>query len=49
MIGTGIFSAPSTIMQTTDSVGASMFFWVLGGVITFWLVYRRSPIARLRL
>ena len=36
MIGSGIFSTPSTITQATDSVGASLFFWVLGGIITFW-------------
>ena len=34
MVGTGIFSTPSTIMQATDSVGASMLFWVLGGAMS---------------
>ena len=36
MIGSGIFSTPSTITQATDGVGASLFFWVLGGIITLW-------------
>ncbi|MCJ1465141.1 hypothetical protein MMC07_003757 [Pseudocyphellaria aurata] len=37
MVGTGIFSTPSTIMQATDSVGVSLLFWLLGGITTFWL------------
>ncbi|KAK4208435.1 amino acid permease-domain-containing protein [Rhypophila decipiens] len=37
MIGTGIFSTPSTIMQATNSVGASLLFWVLGGFMTLWM------------
>ena len=36
MVGTGIFSTPSTIMQATDSVGVSLLFWLLGGIMTFW-------------
>lgn len=36
MIGTGIFSTPSTIIQATNSVGASLLFWVLGGFMTLW-------------
>lgn len=35
MVGTGIFSTPSTIMQATDSVGATLLFWVLGGFMSF--------------
>ena len=38
MVGTGIFSTPSTIMQATDNVGSTMLFWVLGGFMTFWWV-----------
>lgn len=38
MIGTGIFSTPSTIIQATDSVGATLLFWVLGGIMSFWFV-----------
>ena len=36
MVGTGIFSTPSTIMQATNSVGAALLFWVLGGIMCFW-------------
>ncbi|KAI0171910.1 amino acid transporter [Hypoxylon sp. FL1284] len=35
MVGTGIFSTPSTIMQATNSVGAALLFWVLGGIMCF--------------
>jgi len=35
VIGTGIFSTPSTIISKTDSVGGSLMFWVLGGLMTF--------------
>ncbi|KAI1298405.1 amino acid/polyamine transporter I [Xylaria venustula] len=35
MIGTGIFSTPSSIFQATGSVGVSLFLWVIGGVLTF--------------
>ncbi|KAI3322954.1 amino acid transporter [Xylariaceae sp. AK1471] len=38
MIGTGIFSTPSTIMQATNSVGAALLFWVLGGLMSFVLL-----------
>ncbi|KAJ2907218.1 amino acid transporter [Zalerion maritima] len=34
VVGTGIFSTPSFIIANTDSVGASLIFWVLGGVLT---------------
>ncbi|KAK4161326.1 amino acid transporter [Cladorrhinum sp. PSN259] len=37
MIGTGIFSTPSTIMQSTNSVGAALLFWALGGFMTLWM------------
>ncbi|KAH8878577.1 amino acid transporter [Thozetella sp. PMI_491] len=36
MVGTGIYSTPSAIIQNTDSVGAALLFWVLGGIMTFW-------------
>ncbi|KAK4221728.1 amino acid permease-domain-containing protein [Podospora fimiseda] len=39
MIGTGIFSTPSTIMQSTNSVGAALLFWVLGGFMTLMFAY----------
>ncbi|KAK4444386.1 amino acid permease-domain-containing protein [Podospora aff. communis PSN243] len=38
MIGTGIFSTPSTIIQATNSVGAALLFWVLGGFMTLWML-----------
>ncbi|OAL50310.1 amino acid transporter [Pyrenochaeta sp. DS3sAY3a] len=38
MIGTGIFSTPSSILQATDSTGAALLFWVLGGVMSLCLV-----------
>jgi hypothetical protein len=36
MIGTGIFSTPSSILQATNSTGAALLFWVLGGVMSLW-------------
>jgi hypothetical protein len=36
VVGTGIFSTPSSIILYTDSVGATLLFWVLGGAMTFW-------------
>ncbi|KAF6830365.1 high-affinity methionine permease [Colletotrichum plurivorum] len=35
MIGTGIFSTPSGIFQSTGSVGVSLMLWVVGGILTF--------------
>jgi hypothetical protein len=35
VVGNGIYSAPSVIIRYTDSVGATLLFWVLGGVMTF--------------
>lgn len=35
VIGTGIYSTPSAIIMGTDNVGASLLFWVLGGIMTF--------------
>lgn len=35
IIGTGIFSTPSSILGSVDSVGASMMLWVLGFVLSF--------------
>lgn len=34
MIGTGIFSKPSSVLANTGSKGASMFLWVTGGIMT---------------
>lgn len=35
VIGTGIFSTPSSILGSVGSVGASMMLWVLGFVLSF--------------
>ncbi|KHE80667.1 hypothetical protein GE21DRAFT_4025, partial [Neurospora crassa] len=35
VVGAGIFSTPSSIIHYTNSVGATLLFWVLGGVMTF--------------
>ncbi|KAF2151225.1 amino acid transporter [Myriangium duriaei CBS 260.36] len=35
MIGTGVFSTPSGIFQSTGSVGISIMLWVVGGILTF--------------
>ncbi|PWW76825.1 hypothetical protein C7212DRAFT_295386 [Tuber magnatum] len=34
MIGTGIFSKPSSILRQTGSKGGALFLWVTGGVMT---------------
>lgn len=34
MIGTGIFSMPSSVLTSTGSKGASLFLWVTGGFMT---------------
>ncbi|KAI0783783.1 amino acid transporter [Abortiporus biennis] len=44
VIGTGIFSTPSSILSSVGSVGASLMLWVLGLVLSFcglfiWLEY----------
>lgn len=36
VIGAGIFSTPAEIIRLTDSVGATLLYWVLGGIMTFW-------------
>ncbi|KAH7066104.1 amino acid permease-domain-containing protein [Paraphoma chrysanthemicola] len=38
MIGTGIFSTPSSILQATNSTGAALLFWVLGGLMSLCLL-----------
>ncbi|EJD08041.1 high affinity methionine permease [Fomitiporia mediterranea MF3/22] len=35
IIGTGIFSTPSSILGSVDSVGASLMLWVLGFLLAF--------------
>ncbi|KAF8245527.1 amino acid permease [Wilcoxina mikolae CBS 423.85] len=35
MIGTGIFSTPSSIFTATGSVGVALILWIVGGIITF--------------
>ncbi|KAH9836157.1 high affinity methionine permease [Rhodofomes roseus] len=35
IIGTGIFSTPSSILKSVGSVGASMMLWLLGFVLSF--------------
>ena len=35
IIGTGIFSTPSSILSSVHSVGASLMLWVLGFVLSF--------------
>ncbi|KAH9937963.1 amino acid transporter [Amylocystis lapponica] len=35
VIGTGIFSTPSSILKSVGSVGAAMMLWVLGFVLSF--------------
>ncbi|CAI0642235.1 unnamed protein product [Colletotrichum noveboracense] len=35
MIGTGIFSTPSGIFQSTGSVGVCLMLWLIGGILTF--------------
>ncbi|KAH8104173.1 amino acid transporter [Phellopilus nigrolimitatus] len=44
IIGTGIFSTPSSILTSVNSIGASLMLWVLGLVLSFcglfvWLEY----------
>ena len=44
IIGTGIFSTPSSILSSVGSVGASLLLWVLGFLLSFcglfvWLEY----------
>ena len=35
IIGTGIFSTPSSILSGVGSIGASLMLWVLGFVLSF--------------
>jgi amino acid transporter len=35
IVGTGIFSTPSSILSSVNSVGASLMLWVLGFVLSF--------------
>ena len=44
IIGTGIFSTPSSILSSVESVGASLMLWVLGFLLSLsglfiWLEY----------
>ncbi|KAF7299784.1 Amino acid transporter [Mycena chlorophos] len=36
IIGTGIFSTPSSILSSVNSVGASLFLWVLGFLLSLF-------------
>ncbi|KAJ4304030.1 hypothetical protein N0V88_001635 [Collariella sp. IMI 366227] len=36
VVGAGIYSAPSAIILSINSVGVTLLFWVLGGLMTFW-------------
>lgn len=36
VVGAGIYSTPSNISQNINSVGVTLLFWVLGGIMTFW-------------
>ena len=33
MLGTGIFSTPSTILSESGSVGMSLIYWLIGGIV----------------
>ncbi|PHH92028.1 hypothetical protein CDD83_9219 [Cordyceps sp. RAO-2017] len=35
VIGTGIFSTPSSVFAATGSVGVSLLLWLLGGIVAF--------------
>jgi hypothetical protein len=35
VVGAGIYSTPSAIIFSLDSVGVTLLFWVLGGFMTF--------------
>ena len=35
MIGTGIFSTPSSIFAATGSIGVCLILWLIGGILTF--------------
>ncbi|KAK4639005.1 hypothetical protein QC761_702480 [Podospora bellae-mahoneyi] len=35
VVGAGIFSTPSSIILSINSVGMTLLFWVLGGIMTF--------------
>ena len=35
VVGTGVFSTPSTILGSVGSVGASLMLWVLGFILSF--------------
>jgi hypothetical protein len=43
MIGTGIFSTPSSIFAATGSVGISLMLWVIGE----FLAFKHSPESRM--
>ncbi|KAK4135481.1 amino acid transporter [Trichocladium antarcticum] len=37
VVGAGIYSTPSSIIQSINSVGLTLIFWALGGLMTFCL------------
>ncbi|KAF4510261.1 hypothetical protein G6O67_002163 [Ophiocordyceps sinensis] len=36
MVGTGVFSTPSSIFAATGSVGISLILWLVGGILAFF-------------
>jgi hypothetical protein len=36
VVGSGIYSTPSAIIYYINSVGVTLLFWVVGGIMTFW-------------
>ncbi|KAK0726929.1 amino acid/polyamine transporter I [Lasiosphaeria miniovina] len=39
MVGTGIFTTPAQIIASTNSVGAALLLWALGGIVTLAGLY----------
>lgn len=36
VVGSGIYSTPSAVIHYINSVGVTLLFWVLGGLMTLW-------------
>jgi hypothetical protein len=43
VVGSGIYSTPSAIIHSINSVGITLIFWVIGGIMTFWYVTPEAP------